>query len=65
MPKLKTVKGIKDRFRVTGTGKLVGSRAGKRHLLTGKRAKVKRQRRRPQTLSRADTKRIITLLPYA
>ena len=65
MPKLKTVKGVKGRLKVTGTGKLLGYRAGKRHLLSGKRAKVKRHLRRPQTLARVDARKIRTLLPYA
>ena len=65
MPKLKTVKGVKGRLKVTGTGKLLGYRAGKRHLLSGKRAKIKRQLRRPQTLARVDAKKVRTLLPYA
>ena len=64
MPKIKTVKGVKARFKVTGTGKLVGRRAGRRHLLGGKRAKTKRQLRRPQTLSERDTRKIRALVPY-
>ena len=64
MPKLKTVKGVKERLRVTGTGKLLGYRTGKRHLLGSKRAKTKRHLRRPQTLSRADERKIRALLPY-
>ena len=65
MPKLKTVKGVQRRLKVTGTGKLLGYRAGKRHLLGGKRAKIKRQLRRPQTLAAVDEKKIRMLLPYA
>ena len=64
MPKLKTVKGVKGRIRLTRTGKLVGFRAGRRHLLTGKRAKVKRRLRRAQTLSMIDALKIRRLLPY-
>ena len=64
MPKIKTVKGVKKRFKVTGTGKLVGRRAGRRHLLGGKRAKTKRQLRRPQTLSDRDTRKLRSLIPY-
>ena len=64
MPKLKTVKGVKGRINVTGTGKLVGFRAGRRHLLAGKRAKIKRHLRRPQTLAQVDARKIRTLLPY-
>ena len=33
MPKMKTHSGAKKRFRVTGSGKIMHERAGKRHLL--------------------------------
>lgn len=46
MPKMKTRKAVAGRFRVTATGKLKMSRPGKRHLLTGKTPKRKRQLRR-------------------
>lgn len=46
MPKMKTRKAVAARFRVTGTGKLKMSKPGKRHLLTHKTAKRKRQLRR-------------------
>ena len=36
MPKMKTHSGAKKRFKVTGTGKIMRERAGKRHLLEGK-----------------------------
>lgn len=65
MAKLKTVKGVKERLKLTGRGKLVSARAGRRHLLAGKRAKTKRHLRRPQTLAKADTAKIKTLIPYA
>jgi large subunit ribosomal protein L35 len=62
MPKRKTVKGVKDRFKMTGTGKIVRHRSGRRHLLSGRRAKVKRQLRRPLTLLEADARKIRPLL---
>ena len=65
MPKLKTVKGVKRRVKVTGTGKLIGYRAGKRHLLGGKRSKIKRQLRTPRLLSRTDEHSVKALIPYA
>ena len=64
MPKIKTVKGVKGRFKVTGTGKLIGCRPGRRHLLGGKRAKIKRHLRRPRTLSPRDARKIRALIPY-
>ena len=42
MPKMKTKKAVKARFRVTGTGKLKRTRPGRRHILTKKSAKRKR-----------------------
>lgn len=50
MPKMKTRKAVAARFRVTGTGKLKCSKPGKRHILTKKSPKRKRQLRRPGQL---------------
>ena len=47
MPKQKTRKAVAARFSVTGTGKLKRNRPGKRHILTKKSPKRKRQLRRP------------------
>jgi large subunit ribosomal protein L35 len=47
MPKMKTHKGAKKRFSVTGTGKVRRLRANKSHILTKKDAKRKRRLRRP------------------
>ena len=65
MPKLKTVKSVKERIKLTGSGKLVGHRPGRRHLLTGRRTKLKRHLRRQRTLSAVDAKKLRTLIPYA
>lgn len=51
MPKMKTHKAVAARFRMTGTGKLKMSQPGKRHILTHKTAKRKRQLRRPTLLN--------------
>ncbi len=64
MPKLKTVKSVKRRFKVTGTGRLVGFRAGRRHLLGGKRSKLKRQLRRQRMVAAVDTRQLQALVPY-
>jgi large subunit ribosomal protein L35 len=45
MPKMKTHKGSKKRFRITATGKLKRRKAGKKHLLSHKTGKRKRQLR--------------------
>jgi len=47
MPKMKSHKGAKKRFRVTASGKLKRMQASKRHLLSHKTGKRKRQLRGP------------------
>ena len=64
MPKIKTVKGVKRRFKVTGRGKLVGFKSGRRHLLGHKRSKTKRLMRRPRVLIEADARKLRQLIPY-
>lgn len=45
MPKTKTHKGLRKRFRVTAKGKLKRHQAGKKHLLSNKSGKRKRHLR--------------------
>jgi large subunit ribosomal protein L35 len=45
MPKMKTHKGSRKRFRVTASGKLKRRQAGKKHLLSPKTGKRKRHLR--------------------
>jgi len=47
MPKMKTHKASKKRFRVTASGLLKRSQAGKKHLNSPKRAKRKSKLRKP------------------
>ena len=46
MPKMKTNRSAAKRFKVTGTGKLKRNKAYKRHILTKKSAKTKRNLRK-------------------
>ena len=46
MPKLKTNKAAKKRFKVTATGKVLFRPAGQRHIMSGKSSKRRRQGRR-------------------
>ena len=62
MPKIKTHKGTKKRFRVTKSGQAKRWRAGRRHLLSGKPAKRRRRLRQPAICRSMDTKRILSLL---
>lgn len=43
MPKMKTKKALVGRFRLTASGKLKRTRPGKRHIMTKKSPKRKRQ----------------------
>ena len=64
MPKLKTHRGAAKRFKKTGTGKVVRSSAFKRHILTSKTTKRKRQLRKDSVTSPADANRLAAMLPY-
>jgi large subunit ribosomal protein L35 len=50
MPKLKTNKAVKKRFRLTATGKVKHRQAGTSHLATRKSKKRRRQLRGTTTL---------------
>jgi len=62
MPKLKTKKAAAKRFKITGSGKVKRNKAFKRHILTKKSAKRKRNLRQSTIVSKADEKRIKKLL---
>ena len=55
MPKMKTHKGTAKRFRRTGSGKLMRSKAFKSHIKTKKSPKRIRNFRHETTLDAADT----------
>ncbi len=64
MPKLKTHRGAAKRFKKTATGKFKRSMAFKRHLLSSKTTKVKRQLSGTVVVSDADAAKIKRMLPY-
>lgn len=64
MPKLKTNKSAKKRFKLTKKGKLKGYKPGRRHLLTSKSANRKRGLRRAATIVGEVAKVTKKLLPY-
>ncbi len=64
MPKMKSHRGAAKRFRKTGSGKLRFQKQNKRHILTKKSSKRKRQLREPGLVSRADRSRLRQLLSY-
>ena len=65
MPKMKTKSGAKKRFRVRGSGSVKRSQAGKRHILTKKSTKMKRQLRGSIGIDRTNVDRVAAMLPYA
>ncbi|MDQ3327973.1 MAG: 50S ribosomal protein L35 [Chloroflexota bacterium] len=64
MPKMKTNKSAKRRFKITGTGKLLRTKGMKSHLRRKKSKRVSRQFDKMQPVSAADRQRVQRALPY-
>lgn len=62
---IKTKKSVAKRFKITGTGKVMRSRAGKRHLLASKNAKRRRNLGTSKQVDSTDTYRILQNLPFS
>ena len=62
MPKLKTNRAARKRFKVTGTGKVVRAQSGKRHGMIGKRRSRKRRLLRPVVVAGVDQARTQRML---
>ncbi|HEY6896340.1 MAG TPA: 50S ribosomal protein L35 [Rhodocyclaceae bacterium] len=65
MPKMKTKSGAAKRFKVRASGSIKRSQAFKRHILTKKTTKVKRQLRGMAEIHDSDVKQVRAMLPYA
>ncbi|NBH84731.1 50S ribosomal protein L35 [bacterium C-53] len=64
MPKVKTNRSAAKRFKVTGTGKLKRNKAYKRHILTKKSAKTKRNLRKAVITDETNVKNMKKIIPY-
>lgn len=64
MPKMKTHRGTAKRFRVTGTGKIMRSKAYKSHILTKKSTKRLRGLRQTGYIAECEAKKVRELIPY-
>jgi large subunit ribosomal protein L35 len=64
MPKLKTHKGAKARFHVTGSGKLMRRKRMSSHLRRKKPTKVTRKYSDKLAVADADQPRLRRLIPY-
>ncbi|WP_194846958.1 50S ribosomal protein L35 [Candidatus Neptunochlamydia vexilliferae] len=57
MTKMKTKKAIRNRFKKTGTGKIMRTKQGRRHILTKKTSKKKRQLKKQTVMSESYAKK--------
>ena len=64
MPKMKTNRAAAKRFKVTGTGKLKRNKAYRRHILTKKSPKTKRNLRKQEVVDVSNVKNMKKILPY-
>jgi len=65
MPKMKTRKAVKKRFKLTGTGKLLRGRPGRRHILTKKSSNRKRKLRKDALVDEGQVKMYKRLMGVA
>lgn len=65
MPKMKTKSSAKKRLKVLGNGGVKRSMAFKRHILTKKTTKNKRQLRGTALVHASDMRSVRAMLPYA
>ena len=65
MPKMKTKSSAKKRFKVRAGGSIKRSQAFKRHIVTKKTTKNKRQLRGTTGVHESNTASIRAMMPYA
>ena len=65
MPKMKTKSSANKRFRVRGSGSMKRAMAFKRHILTKRTTKNKRQLRGTTGIHRTNADSVKAMLPYA
>jgi large subunit ribosomal protein L35 len=64
VPKIKTNSSAAKRFKMTGSGKIKRNKGFKRHILSSKSKKRKRNLRRATTVAAVEQKNIRKLIPY-
>ncbi|HRK57842.1 MAG TPA: 50S ribosomal protein L35 [Burkholderiaceae bacterium] len=65
MPKMKTKKAAAKRFKVRASGSIKRAHATKRHILTKRTTKSKRQLRGTTQMHESDVSSVRRMLPYA
>ncbi|PCI50546.1 MAG: 50S ribosomal protein L35 [Alphaproteobacteria bacterium] len=64
MPKMKTKSSAKKRFKITGTGKVRSTQAGKQHGMIKRSNKQIRNQRGTTIMSDPDSRLVKKMLPY-
>ncbi|TAL77358.1 MAG: 50S ribosomal protein L35 [Burkholderiaceae bacterium] len=65
MPKMKTKRAAAKRFEVRGSGSIKRGQAFKRHILTKKTTKSKRQLRGSVAVHKTNVASVRAMMPYA
>ncbi|WP_130837642.1 50S ribosomal protein L35 [Lachnoclostridium sp. Marseille-P6806] len=65
MPSMKTNRSAAKRFKISGSGKLMRFKANKRHILTKKSTKRKRNLRQTAPVDATNVKSMRKIMPYA
>lgn len=67
MPKMKTKRAARKRFKITGSGRIRRSKAGKQHrMMRGDKSPSRLRRLRKNAMvAKCDEKEVLRLLPYA
>ena len=64
MPKLKTNKAVRKRFKVSAGGKVMKTKTKRRHLLGDKTANAKRKLRGWSGVDDTNAEKVLRALPY-
>lgn len=62
MPKMKTNRAARKRFKVTGTGLAVRAKSGKRHGMISKNRVNKRKKKGTEVVAQPDQARVLRML---
>ncbi|MBI2925995.1 MAG: 50S ribosomal protein L35 [Verrucomicrobia bacterium] len=62
---VKTKKSVAKRFKITASGKVLRSHAGRRHLLAGKGPKRRRRLRKMGVVDKVAEYRVLQNLPFS
>jgi large subunit ribosomal protein L35 len=65
MPKMKTKSSVKKRFKVSGTGKIIGTQSGKQHNMRKRTKRQLRAQRGPEVVNDINARRIRNYAPYS